>query len=451
MNRILIVDDEVNLRRSLQTTFELEGWTVETALHGKAALEVLERFTPDVMLVDLQMPVMDGLELLEVLAARDESPPVVMLTAHGSIDTAVRATKAGAVDFLEKPPHAEKVLLAARNAGERHRLVLENADLKRRLERDRRMIGDAPSMHALREAIARVAPTRAKVLIRGEHGTGKELVAEALHAASPRSAQSFVRVNCAAVPPELFESELFGHKRGAFTGATGDRLGKFRRADGGTLFLDEIGELPLALQPKLLRALESGEVEPVGGDGEVRVDVRLVAATNRDLEAAIEDGSFRQDLYYRLETVSLTVPPLRERMEDLPALVRHFVLQAQTEHGLPACSFDEDALRRLVEYDFPGNIRELRNRIERWLILAPDGIIGAAMVDDDLGRRSGSSAKRQSSGALRDRVRSFERSTIEETLDMTSGNVAEAARRLGLERSHLYKKMRSLEMNRDDT
>jgi two-component system nitrogen regulation response regulator NtrX len=450
VNRILIVDDEINLRRSLQTTFEMDGWSVETALHGKAALEMLDRVLPDVMLVDLQMPVMGGLELLEALAGREGAPPVIVLTAHGSIDTALQATRAGAVDFLEKPPHAEKVLLAARNACERHRLSVENVELKRRLEGDRRMIGEATAMQALREAIERVAPTRARVLIRGEHGTGKELVAEALHAASPRAGRPFIRVNCAAVPPELFESELFGHKKGAFTGASGDRLGKFRRADGGTLFLDEIGELPRALQPKLLRVLESGDVEPVGGDSEVKVDVRLIAATNRDLEAAIEDGSFRADLYYRLETVSLTVPPLRERKQDLPALVRHFVAQARVEHGLPARSFTEDAMQRLARHDFPGNVRELRNRIERWLILAPDGPLDRAVVEADLQPVSGAAAVEESEGSLRDRVRAFERRTIEETLEIAAGNVAEAARRLGLERSHLYKKMRALEMNRDD-
>ena len=325
MSTILIVDDEPNIRASLSDAFELEGYRCLTASDGERALETVDAAAVDLVILDLEMPGIDGIETLRRLREAGHDMPAMILTAHGSIARAVEAIRHGAFDFVEKPPHAERILLTARNALRQASLEDENRELRETAGAPYAMVGDADVMRALYERLRRVAPTRARVLILGENGTGKELVARAIHDHSPRARRPFVGVNCAAIPRELFESELFGHERGAFTGATSRRRGKFARADGGTLFLDEVGEIPAELQPKILRALEEGRIEPVGSDRELEVDVRIVAATNRDLLRDVRDGRFREDLYYRLESVTLSVPPLRDRAGDVAALSAHFL------------------------------------------------------------------------------------------------------------------------------
>jgi DNA-binding NtrC family response regulator len=451
MSTVLVVDDEKNVRDTLAATFELEGFRVLTAPDGATALRIVDRAGIDLLFIDLQMPELDGIETLRRLREAGHDLPVVFLTAHGTIERAVDAVRLGAFDFLEKPPHAEKILLTARNALRQAVLEEENRELLVRSGDGDDMIGDSPVMRELRERILRTAPTRARVLILGENGTGKELIARALHRHSPRHDASFVKVNCAAIPRDLFESELFGHERGAFTGATARRKGKFVRADGGTLFLDEVAEMPSALQAKLLRALGSGEVEPVGSDREIEVDVRLLAATNRDLARAVETGEFREDLYYRLQVVSIEAPPLRARKEDIPDLATHFLARACAEHNLSPRSITDDALRRLAAHEYPGNVRELRNWIERLVIFVPGAEIDAADVErclsPDPRRRT---ADLPWSGTLRDTLADCERSLIRRALERCGWRMARTARELGLERSHLYKKIKSLGIERPD-
>ena len=437
--------------RALATTFELEGYQVVTAANGLLALDAIDGGGIDLVLLDLQMPELDGMAVLRRMREAGHDVPVIFLTAHGSIEKAVEAVRLGAFDFIEKPPHAERILLTAGNALRRAELEVENRELRDASTSRYDMIGSAPPMEALFEGIRRTAPTQARVLILGENGSGKELVARALHRHSPRVKGPFVRVNCAAIPRDLFESELFGHERGAFTGATARRKGKFVRAHRGTLFLDEVGETPAELQAKLLRSLESGEVEPVGADREVRVDVRVIAATNRNLERAVEEGSFRRDLYYRLQVVTLTVPPLREHLEDLPALVEHFLEQASAENNLRRKTFDDGALERLADHDYPGNVRELRNLIERLVILTPGGRIDAAAVETCMpGSRGGGKSDVELRGSLRETMTEVERQVVLRTLERARWRMTAAAAALGLERSHLYKKLKTLGIEKPD-
>ncbi len=441
MRTVLIVDDEKNMRSSLTTTFRLGGYRVDTAENGHRALEIVERGGVDLVLLDLQMPGIDGYETLRELRRKGHEVPVIFLTAHGSVERAVEAVKLGAFDFIEKPPHADKILLAARNAMRQTELEEENLELRTRFD----MIGSSPPMRELFEQIRRTAPTQARVLILGENGTGKELIARALHRHSPRASRPFVCVNCAAIPHELFESEVFGHERGAFTGATTRRKGKFVRAHGGTLFLDEVAEIPRGLQAKLLRALETGEIEPVGAEREQIVDVRVFAATNRDLERAVSGGEFRQDLYYRLQVVTLRAPALRERRQDIPELAARFLRQACEENHLRR-TLSDSAVERFGQYDFPGNVRELKNLIERLVILAPGDVIDA----DDVTRAlpaglpldvaSGAGLE----GTLRETMAGFERQVVLQVLGEQQWRMTAAAERLGLERSHLYKKLKAL-------
>ena len=451
MSTVLIVDDEPNIRASLADTFELEGYRCLTASDGPRALETLDAASVDLVILDLQMPGLDGIETLRRMREAGHDMPAMILTAHGSIERAVEAVRHGAFDFVEKPPHAERILLTARNALRQASLEEENRELRVTAGAPYAMVGDAQPMRALYERLRRVAPTSARVLILGENGTGKELVARAIHDHSPRAKRPFVGVNCAAIPRELFESELFGHERGAFTGATSRRRGKFARADGGTLFLDEVGEIPSELQPKILRALEEGRIEPVGSDREIEVDVRIVAATNRDLLRDVREGRFREDLFYRLESVSLAVPPLRDRADDVAALAEHFLETVCARNNLKRRRLSDRAVARMKAYPFPGNVRELRNLIERLVILAPGDPIDLADVEDALPRGRGetvSGRSARSGGTLREIVEDVEKVAIENALRRHGGAMAAAARELGLERSHLYKKVKALGVRR---
>ena len=447
MKRVLIVDDEPNIRSSLSTTFRLDGYEVQTADDGEQALRAVEREAPDLLLLDLQMPRLDGLATLRELRRRGFDVPVVFLTAHGTIEKAVRAVRLGAWDFLEKPPHAEKLLVVARNALRQRDLEEENRELREAAEGEFDMIGASPPMQRLYERVRLTAPTEARVLILGENGTGKELIARALHRHSPRSSKPFVRVNCAAIPRELFESELFGHERGAFTGATARRRGKFVRADGGTLFLDEVAEIPPLLQAKLLRAIESGEIEPVGAEREQRVDVRVIAATNRDIERDVEAERFRSDLFYRLQVVTITAPPLRERPDDIPALAEHFLIHASADNHLPPKRLSDPAVERLRRHAWPGNVRELRNLIERLVILERGEVLDERAVVAALPAARAESLG-EASGTLRESLTAVERRLVEQALERNDWNMTATAERLGLERSHLYKKLKALGIER---
>jgi len=449
MSRVLIADDEPNIRSTLATTFRLEGYEVETAEDGRRAVAAVERGGIELVVMDLQMPGLDGLQALREIRGLGHDVPVIILTAHGSIEKAVEATRLGAFDFLEKPPHSEKILVAARNALRQASLEEENRELRGEADERYRMLGSSEPMRRLVGRIERVARTDARVLILGENGTGKELIARALHRLSSRARAPFVEVNCAAIPRELFESELFGHERGAFTGATGRRRGKFVRAHRGTIFLDEVGEIPRELQPKLLRALESGTIEPVGSDRQVEVDVRVIAATNRDLERAVHSGEFREDLFYRLQVVTLEAPPLRARREDIETLARHFLAEACSRHNLRPKELDEPALEALRRHDWPGNVRELRNTVERLVILTPGSRIDGPAAAEALGRRrSGGGLDPQPGGTLRDTMAEVEREVILRALERHDWSMTPTARELGLERSHLYKKVKALGIER---
>ncbi len=452
MATILVADDERNIRNSLATALKLEGFDPVMAEDGSQALAVLAAGSIDLAILDLQMPGMDGLETLAAMREQGHDIPVMILTAHGSVEKAMQAVRAGAYDFIEKPPHSEKILLSIRNALRQVVLEDENRELREAAGGRYHMIGTSPPMQRLYEQIRKVAPTQARVLILGENGTGKELVARGIHEHSPRAGKPFVGVNCAAVPRDLFESELFGHEKGSFTGATARRKGRFVRADGGTLFLDEVAEIPIDLQSKILRSLETGEVEPVGSDREVRVDVRVLAATNRDLEAEVAGGRFREDLYYRLNVVHMTAPPLRDRREDIPALVEHFLVSVAVENNLRPVAMDRDALAALGAHSFPGNVRELRNLVERLVILSSGDRIGTVDVVEGLpqGGTAGAAGVRTDGRPLREIMADLEREVIGSTLRRQRWRMTAAARELDLERSHLYKKVKALGIQKPD-
>jgi DNA-binding NtrC family response regulator len=443
MARILVVDDEPNLRATLGRALSLAGHETGEAEDGQAALDALDGGGYELAIVDLSMPVMDGLQLLEQLRERGAAIPVIILTAHGSVERAVAALHRGAVDFLEKPPVRDHLLHAVEKALAHARLRHEVEDLRSRAEAGDEMIGSGPLMDELRRRISLAAPSDGRVLITGENGTGKELVARAVHQLSGRAARPFIKVNCAAVPATLFESELFGHVRGAFTDARQNRPGCFERAHNGTLFLDEIGEMPLDLQTKLLRAIESGEIQRLGGVREIRVDVRLVAASNRDLEADVEAGRFRQDLYYRLNVIRLHVPPLRDHRQDLPDLARRFLLDCCRRNGYPPRELQQEALQLLAAHTWPGNVRELRNAMERLAILVPAERITAADIVHILPESRSEQAGLPADAPLRDKMAAAERALIAAALEQYGWRMAETARALGLERSHLYKKLKA--------
>src|SRR5947208_13360125 len=377
---ILIVDDEVPILNSLSKILEDEGYDVTLAKSGTEALKLMTTEPPDLLLLDIWMPEMDGLETLR--RAREQAPRVhvMMMSGHGSIETAVKAIKLGAYDYIEKPLSLENVTLRVRHALDQHRLQEENLSLRTKVERRFELVGDSPAMQRLGELILTAGPTSGRVLISGENGTGKELVARAIHQQSPRREHAFVAVNCAAIPENLIESELFGHERGAFTGATAQKRGQFEQADGGTLFLDEIGDMSLSTQAKVLRVLQEQRFQRVGGTRPIKVDVRVIAASNKNLMEAIRKETFREDLYFRLAVLQIDVPPLRERREDIPALVKHFMQVNMEEQGLRPREFSQEALEVLQRHDWPGNVRELRNLVERVVIMARGPVIQATDV-----------------------------------------------------------------------
>jgi two-component system, NtrC family, nitrogen regulation response regulator NtrX len=451
-HRLLVVDDEPGIRDALKQVLEYEGLDVRVAGSGGEALTVYPDFRPHLVFLDVKMAGLDGLETLTRLRDLDPAAVVVMISGHGTIATAVEATRRGAFDFLEKPLDTDRLLVTVRNALERVQLSGENDRLRRDVEARHAMIGEGGALREVREVIARVAPTTARVLITGENGSGKELVARAIHDASPRRTLAFVEVNCAAIPSELIESELFGHMKGSFTGAVTDRAGKFELADEGTLFLDEIGDMSLSAQAKVLRALQEGVVTRIGGAKPVPVDVRVIAATNKALEEEIAAGRFREDLFYRLNVVPIQVPALRERREDVPALVAHFVRQLAGAAGVAGKGFEPAAIGRLQERSWPGNVRELRNAVERLLILAPGKTITAADVSRLLGEAIGAETGDGSAapdGTFEAFKHDAERSFLAAKLREHDWNVSETARALKMPRSNLYKKIERYGLSRE--
>ena len=437
---LLIVDDEANTLASLSRAFRLEGHEAAVCDNANKALELAKSQSFDLILSDVVMPGKDGLTLLEELKAQGVLTPVVMMSGQAHIEMAVKATRLGALDFLEKPISTEKLLLTVENALKLGRLERENRDLSHRLGKHE-IVWQGETMRRVMAQVERVAASETRVCIQGETGTGKELVARTLHERSARAAGPFVTLNCAAVPAELIESELFGHEKGSFTGAAGRHLGKFEQAQHGTIFLDEIGDMPLAMQAKLLRVLEEGEVERIGGERAITIDVRVVVATHRDLEAQVRDGKFRQDLFHRVFVFPLRLPPLRERREDIPALVEHFALQVSAINGWKPIHFTSDAMTALQDYPWPGNVRELRNAVERLMLLATSNEVTAETVALALPVSSAAPELGLSgTGPLADRVRAFEKQTILAELKRNHHQISNTARALGLERSHLYKK-----------
>jgi two-component system nitrogen regulation response regulator NtrX len=445
MHNILIVDDESSIRQSLKGVLEDEGYRASVAESGEACLEVLRKRTFDVVLLDVWLTGMDGLEALTKIRELEEAPEVIMISGHGTIETAVRATKLGAYDFLEKPLSIDKTVSLIKHAIDSRRLRQENRDLKKQLSSKSVIVGNSIPMKALRQQIQIMAPTNGRVLIFGESGTGKELVAHAIHAQSLRKEEMFVGVNCAAIPEDLIESELFGHRKGSFAAATTDKEGKFQRAHGGTLFLDEIGDMSLKTQSKVLRTLDEQRFAPVGSDEPITVDVRVIASTNKDLEEEISKGNFREDLFYRLNVIPFSVPPLRERKEDIPFLARHFLREFSAAYGRRAREATDDAIEILMRYSWPGNVRELRNVIERIVIMNPTTTrFERKHLPPLLYRESTRHAAGSDFSTLHQARAAYERDYILKKLDDNHGNVSRAAEVLGLERSHLYRKMKTL-------
>jgi len=440
---ILIVDDEPAIRATLRGVLEDEGYRVTAVGSGADALRLVTDEAPDLTFLDVWMERMDGLETLAEVRRLRPDAIVVMISGHGTIETAVKATRLGAYDFIEKPLSLEKTLLIVARALEHARLERENATLRESFEARAEIIGASEPVRRLREHIATTAPTNGRVLIHGENGSGKELVARAIHAQSARRERPFVEVNCAAIPEELIESELFGHEKGAFTGALARRRGKFELANGGTLFLDEIGDMSLKTQAKVLRALEEQAFERVGGKDTIQVDVRVIAASNRDLEALIRAGRFREDLYYRLNVIPIEVPALRTRKDDITKLVDHFVAVFCAENGKRPKTVSGEALGYFLAYDWPGNVRELRNMVERLVIMAPGDVIGADDLPAPLRPKDAAATPEGHERSLRDARDHFERAFIIAELRANDWNMTRTAERLGIERSHLYRKIKA--------
>ena len=453
-SRVLVIDDEAAIRDSLRMILEYEDYQFVGAASGQEALEIVKRERPDIVLLDIKMPGMDGMEVLRKLRALDEGLPVVMISGHGNTATAVEAIRLGAIDFLDKPLSSERVIVTLRNVLRQSELSTENRDLKVAMESRYELVGQSPALRNVLEAVTRAAPTNATVLLLGESGVGKELVARTIHRNSPRSGQRFVQVNCAAIPEELIESELFGHEKGSFTGATEKQVGKFEQADRGTIFLDEIGDMSQKTQAKVLRVLQEQEVERLGSARTIKVDVRVIAATNKNLEDAISRGEFREDLFFRLNVIPIVVPPLRERREDIPRLVQHFAKRTAEEHNLKPKRFDQAAMDALQRYRWRGNIRELRNTVERLLIMSPTEYV---RVDDlPVEIRSGEPARvsvaepegsakgtetNTGPGTLREFKDAAERAYLVQKLRENNWNISRTAELIDTPRSNLYKKL----------
>lgn len=446
MPNILIVDDESGIRESLAGVLADEGFAASSVESGEECLRLLRRqHTYEVVLLDIWLPGIDGLETLERIRDLDNPPEVIMISGHGTIETAVRATKLGAYDFLEKPLSIAKTMILVKNAIESKKLRRENVELKKQLHPKTLIVGDSIPMKALRQQIGLMAPTNGRVLIYGESGTGKELVAHAMHAESLRKNETFIEVNCAAIPEDLIESELFGHHKGSFPGAAAEREGKFQKANGGTLFLDEVGDMSLKTQSKLLRTLDEQRLTPLGGEETITVDVRVIASTNKDLEEEISKGNFREDLFYRLNVIPFFVPPLRERKEDIPLFARHFLKELAATYGRRPREMNDEAIEVLMRYSWPGNVRELRNVIERIVIMNPTTTRFERKHLPPLVYRDGTRrASRSEFSTLHQARDAYERDYILKKLDENHGNVSRTAEVLGLERSHLYRKMKTL-------
>lgn len=449
--KILIIDDEASIRESLAGILSDEGFSPLFAEDAETGLSMLEAGRVDLVLLDIWMPGMDGMEALERIKELYPHLPVIMISGHGSIETAVQATKMGAYDFIEKPPSYEKIILSINNALQLSQLKKENLILRQKdAKKEAVLIGKSPAMKNLLGQIERVAPTDAWVLIRGENGTGKELVAKTIHRLSASNHKPMIEVNCAAIPEELIESELFGHEKGAFTGATESRRGKFDLADGGVLFLDEIGDMSLKTQAKVLRILQEQKFERVGGSKTISVDVRVLAATNKDLEDEIEKGNFRADLFWRLNVVPIVVPPLRDRLEDIPLFVGAFT-EENSRKGLGSKKFSDGALKALSRHSWPGNVRELRNFLERLFIMTPEEEMSEEMIRNNLAP-AGENLYQSTSGrdwslfmnmSFKEAKKAFEKEFLKARLDENDGNISQTAEQIGIERSHLHKKMKT--------
>jgi two-component system, NtrC family, nitrogen regulation response regulator NtrX len=454
-SRILVIDDEAAIRDSLRMILEYEDYEFTGASNGPDGIAQVQKDRPDLVLLDIKMPGMDGMEVLRKLQAIDPTLPVVMISGHGTTSTAVEAIRSGALDFLDKPLSSERVIVTLQNALRQEELRTENRELKLAMESKYEMVGDSPSLRGVLEAVKRAAPTNATVLLLGESGVGKELVARTIHRNSARAGQRFVQVNCAAIPEELIESELFGHEKGSFTGATEKQIGKFEQADRGTIFLDEVGDMSPKTQAKVLRVLQEQEVERLGSARTIKVDVRVIAATNKDLEQAIERGEFREDLFFRLNVIPIVVPPLRARPEDIPQLVQHFARRTSDEHNLKTKRFDPRALEALQRYRWRGNIRELRNTVERLMIMTPADLVrledlpteirGAAATQPGSETAAhiaaATSATAAPGGTLREFKDAAERAYLVQKLRENNWNISKTAEVIDTPRSNLYKKL----------
>ncbi|HVT02052.1 MAG TPA: sigma-54 dependent transcriptional regulator [Thermoanaerobaculia bacterium] len=450
MARVLVIDDETAIREAIKMTLEYEGHRVDEARSGQDGIDKARKTDYDVILLDIKMPVLDGMEVLDNFKTQKVSTPVIMVSGHGDVHTAVECTKLGAFDFLEKPLNRDRLLLAVRNAIRQRSLEEENSDYREKQQREYQIVGESAPMKELNDQIERAAPTKATVLIQGESGTGKELVARAIHRLSSRADQPFIQVNCAAIPEELIESELFGHEKGSFTGAVRKQTGKFVAADGGTIFLDEIGDMSLRTQAKVLRVLQEGQVEPVGSATVVTVDVRVIAATNKDLQEEIRNGRFREDLYYRLSVIPVRTPPLRERRDDIPVLAEHFAQLYSIEHNYKPRTFSAPALRALEDARWRGNVRELRNLIERLVIMSPAETIELKNLPPDFFRAPeeivDSSLKLNTLQEFKDHS---ERAFILAKLRENGWNVSRTAEAIDTPRSNLYKKIEQYGIKRE--